>query len=38
MPFLTASTNGGGIEPSAYFHKQPDITGRQGGLVNEGHI
>ena len=26
MPFLTVSTNSGGIEPSAYLHKQLDIT------------
>jgi hypothetical protein len=26
MPFLTVSTNGGGIEPPAYLHKRLDIT------------
>jgi hypothetical protein len=38
MPFLTSSPNSGGIEPSAYLHKQLDTTGGQGGLVNERHI
>jgi hypothetical protein len=26
MPFLKVSANSGGIEPSAYLHKQLDIT------------